>query len=117
MSRHVNRHGWPKIDKWAWWHEIDGICEWCGKWMPPNDVSCQIHHVLVPRRYLGAAQQHKPEGSVDQPINVMLICAHPCHDILGADYDAGKQHRVDRYTEEEVEAYLQIMLPNTAVRR
>ena len=105
-----------KIDKWALWQDRMGRCDLCSAEMPPNDLSVHIHHTLVYKSDLPRSKQQTPNGSINELINLMLVCAYPCHDILQSDRQAGLEFKQAQYGEKAVREYIRKMRPKTGAR-
>lgn len=80
----------------------------------PTDLTCHVHHTLVYKSDLPCAQQYTDAVSIDEPINLMLVCAHPCHEVLQSDRQAGLEFKQARFGEETAAAYIRRMRPRTA---
>lgn len=106
-----------KINKQALWEGRMGRCDYRGCELPYpttdwNNVLVHVHHCLVYKSDLPKSKQHTEAGSIDEPINLMLVC-HECHSLLQSDRAAGRDFKVAQYGEEAVDAYVLRMLPKT----
>jgi predicted HNH restriction endonuclease len=109
------------IDKLAMWQARMGRCDGCGREVDPPvsewaNVSIHVHHTLVYRSDLPRSKQHTENGSIDEPINLMLVCQN-CHQELQSDRERGREFKIAEYGQEAVNEYLHRLLPKTHAAR
>lgn len=101
------------IDKWALYEGKDGKCDLCGEKMQPTDWGCHIHHTLVYKNQVPRSKQHTSLASIDEPINIMLVCPIPCHQFLQSHREVGERIKENQYGKAAVQDYIQRLLPKT----
>lgn len=105
------------IDKLSMWQVRQGRCDGCNCEVDPPvsewaNVNVHVHHTLVYRSDLPKSKQHGPNGSIDELINLTLLC-RSCHELLQSDRDWGREFKIAEYGQEAVNEFLRRLLPKT----